>query len=143
MLLVTNNSEKCTGCCPNRFHASTSSARAEKSHDFNISPFALSLSKGKQLVWATARVNLTMNHGRSLVAYLEKKLSGYLVKDVAQYFGRKKADWGEKKYFITHAWPQNSDCRRSNEYNEVSTGNRYALCGRRSDDNGAPRVPGP
>jgi hypothetical protein len=26
----------------------------EKSHDFNIPPFALSLSKGKRSVWATA-----------------------------------------------------------------------------------------
>jgi hypothetical protein len=48
-----------TGCCPNRFYASTSSARMEMSYDFNTPPFALSLSKGKRLVWATARSLLT------------------------------------------------------------------------------------
>ena len=51
--------QKLTGCCPNRFHASTSSAWAEKSNDLNISPFALSLSKGKRLVWATACWDIT------------------------------------------------------------------------------------
>jgi len=40
---------------PNRFYASTSSARTEKSYDFNTPPLALRPSSGKRLVWATAR----------------------------------------------------------------------------------------
>jgi hypothetical protein len=42
------------------FYASTSSARTEKSNDFKTPPLALSLSKGKRWVWATARIDLTL-----------------------------------------------------------------------------------